>query len=165
MRFPEMKAAVEKNPVGSTIFNLTDDYICIPHDDGTMFGFILVQTEDGPGMFPYSSILSDNGYEQLAPEHAKLVDGSAIGEIRHAFAMLKRKVSDAEIMLTNRKTNILTIQQRKALRALSDAYQALSDAWTDEVGNALADKGLLPMRDLMEASSELWHYCEDGEVM
>lgn len=55
----------------------------------------------------------------------------------------------------------MTDKQKHALNLLAAAYGALSDAWddagNDKLGNKLADLGVLPLRDLTEAESEIFH--------
>lgn len=51
----------------------------------------------------------------------------------------------------------LTKQQQDTLYTLATAYTKLSDYWTDELGEFMASKGLLPQRDLLEAAHEILH--------
>ncbi|MGG2201873.1 hypothetical protein [Paenibacillus validus] len=59
----------------------------------------------------------------------------------------------------------LTQEQQKAMQLLAEAFGALSKEWTDELGEALNDVGLLPTRCLMEAEAESRYIAEAGEII
>ncbi len=62
-------------------------------------------------------------------------------------------------------TTILTPQQSRALRKLSEAYGELSNVWTDDFNEMLADQYLLPLRDLQEAEAELLHIADECSAL
>lgn len=55
-------------------------------------------------------------------------------------------------------------EQKEAMRKMADALEALSDVWTDELGKALNDKGLLPQICLLEGQGE-YNYLADSEKL
>ncbi|MCP1312129.1 hypothetical protein [Paenibacillus tyrfis] len=58
----------------------------------------------------------------------------------------------------------LTQEQIKAMRLMAEGLGALSRLWTDELGEALSDAGLLPFRSLDEAEAEYFYIAETGEI-
>jgi hypothetical protein len=58
----------------------------------------------------------------------------------------------------------LNNSQKYALNLLAAAFSELSKSWDEELGVILQDLGVLPQRDLTEASSELFHCLENGEI-
>ena len=48
----------------------------------------------------------------------------------------------------------LSCEQLKAIKLLSEAYSALSKVWSDELGEEMNDRNLLPVRCLDEAEAE-----------
>ncbi|MVP02093.1 hypothetical protein [Paenibacillus lutrae] len=58
----------------------------------------------------------------------------------------------------------LTAEQRSAMEKISHAFYDLSNCWTDEVGEALANLRLLPGCCLHEAEAEYRYLAEKGEI-
>lgn len=91
MKWNELKAMAESNPVGSTIYGLEDRAIHVPHEDfyngSWHLGFLLVPTDDiGLMMIPYNDANPEEGHESLELELAEPVDvgyvNNAIDELR-----------------------------------------------------------------------------------
>ncbi|TVX85554.1 hypothetical protein [Paenibacillus agilis] len=59
----------------------------------------------------------------------------------------------------------LTAEQQAALQLLANAYDLLTHVvWTDELGEFLNDRRLLPMRDLTDAEAECRYYAISGLI-
>lgn len=56
-----------------------------------------------------------------------------------------------------------TAKQAAAMRLMANALSALSECWTEELGERLTGGHLLPNRDLMEATHEFLNIAEIGE--
>lgn len=54
----------------------------------------------------------------------------------------------------------MNVRQILALNQLGGAFIQLSEAWDDELGEALSELGVLPQRDLTEAYHAIFHLIE-----
>jgi hypothetical protein len=60
---------------------------------------------------------------------------------------------------------ILSEEQRRLMMQLAEAFDALSDQWTDELGEVLNAAWLLPKRCIVETAAEYRHAAEVGEII
>ncbi|MDF2653484.1 MAG: hypothetical protein K0Q73_9289 [Paenibacillus sp.] len=101
MKWNELKAMLEQDPIGSTIYNVEDDAMHLPHDDfyngRWHLGVVLVPTDDqGLMMIPYTASDPNDGYEILELDLAEPID---VAYVEQAIAVLRTRADDAEKLL------------------------------------------------------------------
>lgn len=74
MKWATMKAIIDPEPFGSTVYALCEDAMHVPVENwyGEKYfdGFVAVPTDDGLYCIPYTSSCPEEGYEDLHLEEA-----------------------------------------------------------------------------------------------